>query len=174
MATAWDAIAAVKCRADVPRSECAEFLGEIEGEVGDVACDELAEVIAGQGVERRLAAKCAEAVMAKRMADGEEIGNAAKWEEAVEALRMMVIRLVQAPKPRFSAGCLLLAMGVEHDGVSSSRAWAKRQSVCHELAANEVEEWQRILGLSKAFEQKSARALRVYQNTNGRQLRKAA
>jgi hypothetical protein len=60
---------------------------------------------------------------------------------------MMALKLVQAPKPRFSAGCLLLAMGVNHDGLKSARDWAEQQSVSHELAARDVADWSRMLAL---------------------------
>lgn len=88
---------------------------------------------------------------------------------AGETLRMMVIKIVQAPRPRFSAGCLLLAMGMEHNGITSSNAWADRQHLSHELAADCVEDWQRAMGLPRNKWQKSAEAIGSYRDSNGKQ-----
>jgi hypothetical protein len=44
----------------------------------------------------------------------------------------------------------------------------------HESAANGVEVWQERLGLPRTSGQKSAEAIQVYQNTNGKLGRNAA
>lgn len=174
---------AFKHRADCARS-VEEGRVEINEDAGVVEIDEIAEVLAGCGVERKMAARAAERVFARQAKrDGEiarsmggEVGamlgaDKAHESTAAESVRMLAVKLVQAPKPRFSAGCLLLAMGAKHDGIVSARAWAERQSVSHELAANEVEEWGRMLSLPPTSERKTEAHRKIYRDTNGRQSR---
>lgn len=180
MATTWDLIAAVKANADLPRASSADFVGEIEEDAEAVAVDAWADKMIARGVERRLAMQCAADIWeGERAKDAEACGvkgggvAALASDQSLESVRKMMIRIVQAPKPRMSAGCLLLAIGAEFDGVSSSREWAQRQAVSHELTANEVEGWQRRLKLPKALAQKSERAKSSYRITNGRRTKKA-
>lgn len=173
---AWEAIAAKKMGADLPRSPCADFVDELAEDAEAVACDEWADVFVGEGVERRTALKCAARIWEmQRARDAEAAGGAANGgsgmlakAEAMEALGVMAIKLVQASRPRFSAGCFLLAAGIEHEGVGSQRQWAARQNMSPEQASNEVIEWQRALKLPRTKAQKSERACRVYKQTNGR------
>ena len=100
-------------------------------------------------------------------AEFSEGGNVLGRVEALESLRVMAIKLVQAPKPRFSAGCFLLAAGFEYEGVRSERDWAQQQGLSHTHASNEVREWQATLRLPKTSAQKSERACKSYAETNG-------
>jgi hypothetical protein len=137
--------------------------------------DEWAERLVNGGMARLLAQQCAEivvGVMRERdqclveLNGGQSAGVGLG--ELREGLRTLAGKLYQAPRPRLSAGCLLLAMGETHRDFRSARELAERQQSSHELAANGVEEWQRLLGLPKTSGQKGEAAVATYQNTNGK------
>ena len=162
--------------ADTPRPKSALEVCEAEtDDPHEQLVDDWAERLASGGVARLLAQQCAEVVVAVLAArDREVAGEAgeamagASRLELLEGLRMLAIKQYQAPKPRLSAGCLLLAMGEMHPDFRSSRELAERQHVSHELAANGVEDWQEVLGLPRTSGQKSEAAVKRYQETNGK------
>lgn len=182
----WEHTMAFKHRADCARSN-EEGRVEINEDAGPVEIDEIAEVLVECGVERKLAARAAERVFARQAKrDGElarEVGgalgapavfgaDAQHKATAAESVRMMAIKLVQSPKPRFSAGCLLVAMGEKTMGdFISARTWAERQNVSPEHTSNEVEEWGRMLNLPPTSERKTDAHRKIYRDTNGRQSR---
>lgn len=154
-------------------ASAAEAADGAEGLVRDEAAEKLRRAGFSAGDAQR-AVSAVMAVFSERdrqmdamVRDGAMEGNVLGRTEALEALRMMAIRLVQAPKPRFSAGCFLLAAGFEYEGVGSERSWAEAQQLSHTHASNEVREWQRILHLPRTSAQKSERACKSYKNTNG-------
>jgi hypothetical protein len=165
--------------ADLPRPRDARACAEEADGAEAVMLDELAEAFRNRGCGAREAgwwALIAVAFFAKRdreVCGGEAAGAGEVAESAWsrETLRAMAVKMVQAPKPRFSIGCFILAMGMDHDGITSSNAWADRQFVSHELAADEVEEWQRLMKLPRNKWQKSAEAKASYKETNGKQRR---
>jgi hypothetical protein len=183
--TQWEQIVASEQDADCP---LALDDSHVDG-CDDAAAEEMeriADAMIASGVERRLAVRAAMAVfqmqsgrdgaLARGVVGGvvaEGILGATKEEAstATESVRMMALKLVQAPKPRFSAGCLLLAMGVNHDGLKSARDWAEQQSVSHELAARDVADWSRMLALPPTAARKSEKHKKIYRDTNGRQRR---
>lgn len=146
---------------------------EIEEDAEALLRDELAEALRGAGCAGAPAQRYAAvmlAVLAKK--DARAVGGLGEADslseaDAQEGLRLMAFRLLDAPKPRFSVGCLVLASGFDHPAVKSARQWAKAQGFSHEHAANEAEEWQRIMGLRRTAGQKSEAARSVYQRTNG-------
>lgn len=157
-----------------PRAEA------LESESADaVRIDEMAEKLRALGCPATQALRYVEAVLGVISATDEKLagglGGAAADEEsifshrpdAMEAVRMMAIKLVQAPKPRFSAGCLLLAAGIEYHGIRSERDWAKQQQVSPEWVSVEVKEWQTSMRLPKTSAQKTPAACRAYKETNG-------
>lgn len=174
MATPWDVIAAVKCRADKSRDCVGEFAPDVEDDEEAVKVDAWAELMIARGMERRAAMLAASDIWESQQ--GTEKKNDGMARLPAESLRAMAIKIVQSPKPRLSAGCLLLGMGMDYKAIvgGSVRAWAKQQGVTPEHAANEVEAWQAMLGLPRTSSQKSERARRVYRETNGAQMRKAA
>jgi hypothetical protein len=154
------------------REEC-----ESREDQAEVLRDEAAEKLRRRGFNARDAAVAVDAVLAvlseadRQLCAGVVAGaseNVLAKAEALEALRVMAVKLVQAPKPRFSAGCFLLAMGADHPGVKSERQWAAQQHMSHEHASNEVEEWQKSMRLPKTSGQKTEKARKVYQETNGK------
>lgn len=159
--------------ADAARPKSARDVCEEDcDDAREVKVDEWAEALVRRGLARLLAQQCAEAVvgvLAEREVGGGERGVAAVGVlELREGLRTLAIKQYQAPKPRLSAGCLLLAMGATHPDFRSARELAERQQVSHELAANGVEDWQELLGLPKTSGQKSEAAVRVYKERNGK------
>ena len=184
MATQWDSIAAAKQGADQPHALNGEHALGCDDAVA-LEKQRTAEILMKRGVDRRTACLCAGDVFAAQSARdvecagdgaGVELGQflghpAVEKQTAVEGVRQMAVRLVQAPKPRFSAGCLLLAMGAEQDGVTSAREWAVQQCVSHELAAREVAHWSTILALPPTHARKTAAQKKIYRDTNGRQKR---
>jgi hypothetical protein len=92
--------------------------------------------------------------------------------DRMESLRVMAFRVLEAPKPRMSMGCFVLAAGFEHEGVRSERQWADRQNISPTHVSNEVMEWQRVMRLPKTSNQKSAAALESYRGSNGANKRK--
>ena len=167
--------------ADTPRPKSALEVCEAEtDDPREHVIDEWAERLSAGGVARLLAQQCAAVVVGVLIerdqgvaSEAEEAMASASRGEMLEGLRMLAIKQYQAPKPRLSAGCLLLAMGEMHPDFKSSRELAERQHVSHELAANGVEDWQEILGLPRTSGQKSAAAVKRYQDTNGKSKRAA-
>ena len=184
MATQWDSIAAAKQGADQPHALNGEHALGCDDAVA-LEKQRTAEILMKRGVDRRTACLCAGDVFAAQSArDVECAGDGAGVElgqflghpeseiaTAAARVRMLAAHLVQAPKPRFSAGCLLLAMGEKHKGVTSAREWAERQSVSHELAAREVAHWGKILALPPTHDRKTEAQKKIYRDTNGRQKR---
>lgn len=163
-------------RPKTARDECEEDFDDPVGQM----LDEWTEKLMRNGdVPRLYAQRCAAAVVGVlrerdqglQLAQGE---SPVRGDSALlEGLRMLAIKQYQAPKPRLSAGCLLLAMGEAHPDFRSARELAEKQQVSHELAANGVEDWQQVLGLPRTSGQKSAEALKIYQDTNGKTKRAA-
>lgn len=175
MSEHWDNVAAAKAKADAPRLRVADFVEDIVEDPEAVQVDAWAEMMIARGMERRAALLAASDIWeSQRKKDAECVQGLVGY--PAESLRVMAIRIKQAPKPRFSAGCLLLAIGMDDKSptVGSVRSWAKQQGVTPEHAANEVEAWQGVLGLPRTSAQKSERARKVYRATNGAQLRHAA
>lgn len=162
--------------ADAPRPKTAREVCEEDcDDARSRLVDEWAEKLVRGGMARLLAQQCAEVVVEVMQAKDQglvalEGGQAAGvgMIELLEGLRTLAVKLYQAPRPRLSAGCLLLAMGETHRDFRSARELAERQQSSHELAANGVEEWQRLLGLPKTSGQKGEAAVATYQNTNGK------
>lgn len=88
-------------------------------------------------------------------------------EQLRERMGALAMRIVDAPRPKFSAGCLALACGFEGQGMRSQRQWAASQGFSPEYASDEVLEWQRFLGLPPTSAQKSEAACAAYKATNG-------
>lgn len=175
MGNTWESTVAV-----LHGSETARDPGAVFGDEGDstegLLLDRAAEKLRGMGYSAADAAEASRAVLAVIGATDAALARQVSddWRDwklapgyAREALRMMAIKLVQAPKPRFSVGCFLLAAGFDYAGVRSQREWAELQGMSHEHASNEVEEWQRMMWLPRTSAQKSAAARNAYQDTNG-------
>lgn len=152
----------------------AEAADERDGVLRDAAVEKLMRV----GFKAREAAMAVDAVRAVFAESDRQLngrlneqfgheGNVLGRVEALEALRVMAIKLVQAPKPRFSAGCFLLAAGFDYEGIRSERDWAEQQKISHTHASNEVRDWQSLLHLPKTSAQKSEKACKSYAETNG-------
>jgi hypothetical protein len=174
--------AAVQHYDAVSRPRDARDVAEGADDQGAVLRDEAAAKLRARGFSAREAADAVDAVMAvfgerdRQLAEAfcgagdSDPGNTVLARmEAMESLRVMAIKLVQSPKPRFSAGCFLLGAGIDHDGVRSERQWAEAQGLSHTHACNEVREWQRLMRLPKTSAQKSERACSTYAETNGAQ-----
>lgn len=139
--------------------------------------DEMAEKLRAAGCPANQAHRYVEAVlsvlrekdraMAEAMSASEETVSMFARPDALEAVRVMAVKLVQAPKPRFSAGCLLLAAGIDYPGIKSERDWAAQQNLSPTLASDEVRAWQANMRLPKTGAQKSEAACKVYADTNG-------
>lgn len=168
-------VAARQFYSDLVRPADAAEAAEAGDDAEAVAMEEWAECMVARGVERRTALQCAAAIWELQAGkDRACAGSVVAWAgpvpqaQLLEGLRMIALKIVQAPTPRFSAGCLEIATGLS---ARSARSWAKEQNRSHELAANEVEDWQRVLGLPKTSGQKSDAARKRYAETNGRTAR---
>jgi hypothetical protein len=166
--------------ADAPRprsarEECEELCDEPVARLRD----EWAEKLVGRGVARLLAQQCAGAVVDIMQERDAAVARQAGYgrpggggEGAAAALfsglfARAVEQIVEAKNSKFSAGCLLLAMG-NQTFARSARHWAEIRGLSHELAANGVEDWQVRLGLPRTSGQKSVKALASYKTSNGR------
>lgn len=169
---------AAHCAA-LPEQKSAREVAEEADEAEAVALDEMAAVLRGRGCPAKDAPGYVAAVVAylqakDKAAVREAVGSEPGGEsvlarvEALESLRMMAIAQYQAPKPRLSAGCLILALGSDHPDFSSARGLAERQAVSPEHVSNGVGEWQRMLKLPPATGQKTAAQKAIYKKTNGR------
>lgn len=173
--------------ADAPRPKSAREECEEGDEAEGRALDEWAEkLMRGGDVPRVYAQRCAAAVlevlrekdlgvMAGAMGAGAAEGpGSVELAQLLEGVRMIGIKIYQAPKRGMEAGALILASGAKHEDFASARELAEAQSVSHELTANAVEDWQRLLGLKRTSGQKSDAARKTYKDTNGKLGRKAA
>lgn len=171
-------VAAAGFYAAVSQPLDAREVAEGADERSEVLRDAAAEKLRWRGMSARDAAMAVDvvrAVLCEADAQAAELmrgvagGAAQTWvrEDVMEALRVMAVKLVQAPKPRFSAGCFLLAAGIDYPGIRSQRDWAEQQHMSHEQASNEVLEWQRDMRLPATSGQKSEAARKTYKDTNG-------
>lgn len=170
-----EAIAAHYAAVAEPKSarEVAEEGDDAEAQM----LDEMAAVLRARGCGAREAVGYVAGIVAYLQAKDRAVVRVATegageelWRpDALEALRVMGSKLIYAPKPRLSAGCMMMAAGFEdHPGLVSQRAWAARQQVSHEHVSNEVQEWQRVLKLPPTSGQKTAAQKAIYRDTNGK------
>lgn len=87
--------------------------------------------------------------------------------EASDRLLQALSRAWDGRDTKLELGCLFFAMDKPPYGVGSMRKLAEARGVSPEAVSNEVEEFQGILGLPRNNGQKSARAVKQYQRTNG-------
>jgi hypothetical protein len=179
--TQWELVEAAKLNASVSLSADAGNHGEGCDDAEAVEMERIAEVLIAEGAERKFAVRAArrvyesqskrDAVLAEGMgAEMRGEGNGQTLASA-ESMRHVLVKIVQAPSPRFSTGCLMLAMGMEHNSVTSARQWAQLQGKSHTQAANEVEGWSRELKLPPTANRKTEEQKKTYRDTNGRQRR---
>lgn len=170
--------AARQFHADQPRTKTAREECEEGDDAEALAMDAWAECMIARGVARRVALQCAADIMDVQRAKDAACASAAGYggtgselggrSELLEGLREIGIKIYQAAKRGMEAGALVLATGSAHRDFKTARELAERQHVSHELTANAVEEWQRLLGLPRTSGQKSEEAKHVYNQTNGR------
>ena len=179
----WEQTVAFKQNASLAtqtmRSATSPTMDEAEG----IEIERMAELMMSEGVERRLAMRAAVKLFTdQKTRDLGLIGDAsagvlgadeAHQSAAVDGMRMVLVKIVQAPAPRFSAGCLMVALGMNHDSVASARQWATQQGKSHTQAANEVDSWSRLLSLPPTSARKTEEQKKIYRSTNGRTRREA-
>ena len=178
--TQWELVEAAKLNASVSISAEAGNHGEGCDDAAAMEMERIAEILIAEGAERKFAVRAArrlfgeqskrDAVLAEEVSGG-MLGANAPHAAAAESMRHVLVRIVQAPAPRFSTGCLMLAMGMEHNSVTSARQWAAMQGKSHTQAANEVEVWSRELKLPPTANRKTDEQKKIYRDTNGRQRR---
>ena len=178
----WEQIVARKMHADCARS--GEEGRVIEEEAAsEVEIDELAEVLAACGMERRMAALAAEKVFARQAkrdaalaaemvgAVGAPVlagGDTAARMDLGDRLRSVLSKIWEARDARLELGCLFIAMdGHGPLGAFSMRQMAQRHGVSPEAVSVKTAEFQADLGLPKTAQQKSERAVESYRKTNG-------
>lgn len=150
-----------------------ELRAAYAGEHGDALCpDDPLDIIreaVGDAPEHVIAVLAkelgAEAFRAESVSREEAVRSLLRAEQG-DVVKMMLFRVWEAPKPRLSVGCLLLAMGIKPMGVASGRELAKQQCVSPEYVSAMVEDWQGRLGLPKTEFQKSEAAVQAARDFN--------
>lgn len=142
----------------------------------DIALEELRADFPGlpDSYYEQLAKELApEAMAAARDLAGGVMSSLLRDEQA-DALKMILFRIWESPKPRLATGCLLLAVGIKPLGIQSERDLARSQAVSPEHVSQQVEQWQIALRLPKTNFQKSAQAVEAARLHNQRHRRTQA
>lgn len=133
------------------------------------AIDTPAEILA-----ERFARKGMTLPLAKMLIDtfGPEAFEGANGHRSIASLdvsdgwRLTAFRIWGAARPRLAVGAFLMAVGWHPPGIRSQREMARMFSVSVEHISNEVEEWQRVLGLPRTEFQKSPKAVAAAKTHN--------
>lgn len=162
--------------AEAEPSRSARELCEEGDDPEALAMEEWAEEMVKRGMPRQQALQAAAAIWGLQRAKAAACaGSAVVWAgevperaELLEMLSRIAREIALAPKPKMTAAALLLAMG-DLVVARSARQLAERCKLSHELVADRVVEWQRMLGLPRTSGQKSEEAIDSYRATNGAQ-----